>query len=286
MTRAAAIAHADACFTSGGFRDRLARRIAMPTESQNPERAADLAAYLHTELQPRFRVHGLRLPHADTSQGARALSLRGENRGSGAAHGAGLRPRRCHPRPGRRMARRPVALGVDGIAGPLVRPRHRRQQGPAHRQHGGPAQRAGNTGKLGFNAKYLVEMGEETGSPGLRQVCEANRELFAADLLIASDGPRLRAERPTVFLGARGGLNFDMTIEAREGGHHSGNWGGLLSNPGIQLAHAIASIVSPTGQIRIPAWVPAELPASVRARAGRLRGGRRRRRSAHRSGPR
>jgi acetylornithine deacetylase/succinyl-diaminopimelate desuccinylase-like protein len=85
-----------------------------------------------------------------------------------------------------------------------------------------------------------------------------------ADLLIASDGPRLRAERPTVFLGSRGSLNFDLAIEARAGGHHSGNWGGLISNPGIQLAHAIASIVSPTGQIRIPEWVPAELPVAVR----------------------
>ena len=24
-------------------------------------------------------------------------------------------------------------------------------------------------GRLGFNAKYLIEMGEETGSPGLRE---------------------------------------------------------------------------------------------------------------------
>ena len=107
-------------------------------------------------------------------------------------------------------------------------------------------------------------MGEETGSPGLRELCGENKALFAADLLIASDGPRLRAERPTIFLGSRGALNFDLGIEARKGGHHSGNWGGLISNPGIQLAHAIASIVSPTGQIRIPEWVPSELPDSVR----------------------
>jgi acetylornithine deacetylase/succinyl-diaminopimelate desuccinylase-like protein len=119
-------------------------------------------------------------------------------------------------------------------------------------------------GQLGFNAKFLIEMGEETGSPGLRELCTEHRELLKSDLLIASDGPRLRAERPTVFLGSRGSMNFDLTIEARAGGHHSGNWGGLISNPGIQLAHAIASICSPTGQIRIPEWVPKELPPSVR----------------------
>jgi acetylornithine deacetylase/succinyl-diaminopimelate desuccinylase-like protein len=107
-------------------------------------------------------------------------------------------------------------------------------------------------------------MGEETGSPGLRGLCEENKALFNADLLIASDGPRLRADRPTVFLGSRGNMNFDLTIEARNGGHHSGNWGGLISNPGIQLAHAIATIASPTGEILVPEWRPKELPAAVR----------------------
>ena len=101
-------------------------------------------------------------------------------------------------------------------------------------------------------------------SPGLRELCAENTELFKADLMLASDGPRLSAQRPTVFLGSRGCLNIDMTIESRAGAHHSGNWGGLISNPGIQLAHAIASIVSPTGQIRIPEWVPTELPPAVR----------------------
>jgi acetylornithine deacetylase/succinyl-diaminopimelate desuccinylase-like protein len=107
-------------------------------------------------------------------------------------------------------------------------------------------------------------MGEEMGSPGLRELCADQTDLFKADILVASDGPRLNAERPTIFLGARGGVTFDMTIDAREGGHHSGNWGGLLSDPAIQLAHAIASITSPTGQIRIHEWVPKEIPESVR----------------------
>jgi acetylornithine deacetylase/succinyl-diaminopimelate desuccinylase-like protein len=119
-------------------------------------------------------------------------------------------------------------------------------------------------GRLGFNAKVLIEMGEETGSAGLRELCAEQREMLKADLLIASDGPRLSPDRPTIFLGSRGSFNFDLTITAREGGHHSGNWGGLISNPGLQLAHAIASIASPTGQIRIPEWVPKELPAAVR----------------------
>ena len=59
-------------------------------------------------------------------------------------------------------------------------------------------------------------------------------------------------------------LHLGGRIDAREGGHHSGNWGGLLSSPAIQLVHALSTITSPTGQIRIPEWVPKEIPASVR----------------------
>ena len=87
-------------------------------------------------------------------------------------------------------------------------------------------------GKLGFNAKWLIEMGEETGSPGLRELCAEHRDLLTADVLIGSDGPRLTADRPTISLGTRGAFPIDIWIDAREGGHHSGNWGGLLSEPG------------------------------------------------------
>lgn len=60
-------------------------------------------------------------------------------------------------------------------------------------------------------------------------------------------------------------MNFDLTVNLREGAHHSGNWGSLLADPGILLAHAIATIVSPKGEILIPEWLPKAVPDSVRA---------------------
>jgi len=119
-------------------------------------------------------------------------------------------------------------------------------------------------GRLGFNAKLLLEMGEEVGSPGLRLVCEQRADALAADVLIASDGPRLAADRPTLFLGSRGAFNFDLTLDLREGSHHSGNWGGLLANPGTLLANAIASLVDRRGIIRVEALRSPPMPTSVR----------------------
>jgi acetylornithine deacetylase/succinyl-diaminopimelate desuccinylase-like protein len=120
-------------------------------------------------------------------------------------------------------------------------------------------------GALGFNSKFMVETGEENGSPGLHELVSQHLDVFSADVFIASDGPRVSPDMPTIFLGARGVKNFDLVCELREGGHHSGNWGGLLANPGIILSHALASIVSETGRIKVKEWLPGPLPNSVKA---------------------
>ncbi len=119
-------------------------------------------------------------------------------------------------------------------------------------------------GLLGFNLIVLLETGEEVGSPGLKEFCEANKDLLKADMFIGSDGPRLDADTPTLFLGARGAFVFDMTVNLRDGAHHSGNWGGLLASPGLILARALSTLVDEKGRIMIDAWRPPEVPEAVR----------------------
>lgn len=266
MSRESAVAQVYADFDSGRFAEVLARRIAIPTESQNPDRAGDLVAYLTQEMIPAFAAMGFTtriLEHpAAKAPFLFAERIEGKDLPTVLGYGHG-----------------DVIRGLDdgwrdGLSPWTMETRGDRWYGRGVVDNKGQhsinmaAQAAviAARGKLGFNAKWIIEMGEETGSPGLHQVCAANKALLAADFLIASDGPRLSATRPTVFLGARGAALVDLVVEAREGGHHSGNWGGLLSNPGIQLAHAIASIVGPKGEIRVPALVPKDgLPANVRA---------------------
>ena len=94
-------------------------------------------------------------------------------------------------------------------------------------------------GRLGFNVKLLLEMSEKTGSKGLAAFCAKHRDLLAADVLIASDGPRVGAEIPTLFLGSRGVVNFKLNVRLCDHAHHSGNWAGLLRDPAMVLAHAL-----------------------------------------------
>ena len=118
-------------------------------------------------------------------------------------------------------------------------------------------------GSLGFNAKVFVETGEEVGSPGLRALMQRDRDLLAADVFIGLDGPRQTTFMPEIKLGARGGVAFDLVVRLRDHAHHSGHWGGVLADPGFILAHALASIVSPQGRIRVKGWLPAKVPDSV-----------------------
>ena len=120
-------------------------------------------------------------------------------------------------------------------------------------------------GRLGLNLIWLIEMGEEVGSPGLAELCAQEARTLRADLLLASDGPRLALDRPTLFLGARGGATFRLDLVRRAGGRHSGNFGGALRNPALELAHALASITDRHGALRIPGWTPGTIPEATRA---------------------
>jgi acetylornithine deacetylase/succinyl-diaminopimelate desuccinylase-like protein len=58
MSRQAAIAAAEAYFDEGGFAADLARRVAIPTESQVDDRAPALAQYLGDEIAPSLKRLG------------------------------------------------------------------------------------------------------------------------------------------------------------------------------------------------------------------------------------
>lgn len=119
-------------------------------------------------------------------------------------------------------------------------------------------------GSLGFNLVFLFEAGEEIGSPDLAEFAAAHHDELAADVFIGSDGPRLSAGDPTIFLGARGGVGIELRVELRPDSYHSGNWGGLIRNPATTLAAAIGVLVDGHGRIKVPGLLPAELPAAVR----------------------
>ena len=263
--RGQAIAAAADWFDEGGLLADLRRRVAFRTVSQERERAPELARYLSEEIGPTVEALGFRWsvwenPVSGAPPMLFAERIEGLSLPTVLTYGHG-----------------DVVAGYDnqwaaGRSPWEVAEVSARWYGRGTADNKGQhtiniaalGRVLGSRGRLGFNAKLLLEMGEEVGSPGLRQMCEERAEELRADVLIASDGPRLRSDRPTIFLGSRGAFNFDLTVDLREGGHHSGNWGGLLANPGTLLANAIASLVDARGRILVAALRPDPIPDSVR----------------------
>ena len=265
-TREQAIRSIERYCDEGGFLADLARRVAIPTESQNPARAASLAEYLDSEMRRSLEAMGFDCrvhenPLAGKGPFLVATRIEGASLPTVLTYGHGdvIRGQDAQWREG--LAPWRVCVEGDRIYG--------RGTADNKGQHtinlaALEAVLQARGGRLGFNLKVLLETGEEVGSPGLGDFCKAHRDALRADVLIASDGPRLQPNLPTLSLGTRGALNFDLVADLRAGGHHSGNWGGLIANPGIILAHAIASITDGRGAIGVPEWRPTTLTPAVR----------------------
>tara|TARA_R110001583_G_scaffold195547_1_gene375877 strand:+ start:8419 stop:9816 length:1398 start_codon:yes stop_codon:yes gene_type:complete len=252
-------------FDDGDFLRELTALVEIPSESQNPARADQLQRYLDEQMIPMLRAMEFStrvIENPKTGFGPFLFAQRHEGDDLPTiltyGHGDVILGQEGEWREG--LAPFKITVEEDRIYG--------RGTADNKGQHciNLAALRAviQERGCLGFNCKVIIETGEETGSPGLAELFEQHKDLFAADVLIASDGPRLSADRPTMFMGSRGAINFALSLKYREGGHHSGNWGGLLKDPGMVLSHALATITDVRGQIQIPEWRPDSLTAPVR----------------------
>ncbi len=251
-------------FDSGEFDRELGDRVRYRTESQKADSTSELHRYLDEDIIPAFTACGFECKKYNNPLGKGgpfllASRLEGPALATVLGYGHG-----------------DVILGQDEQWSKGNGPWQIQRDGDRLYGRGTADNKAQHTiniaalraviqerGCLGFNAKFLIEMGEEAGSAGLKELIELHADDFTADVFIGSDGPRMSPQKPTVTLGSRGALNFDLRVELREGGHHSGNWGGLIADPAIILSHALASITTVSGQINIDDWLPPPTPPSV-----------------------
>jgi acetylornithine deacetylase/succinyl-diaminopimelate desuccinylase-like protein len=222
-SRDGAIGRALTFFDGNGFRDRLAALVAIPSTSQDPVHLPDVQRYLADAIRPWLETLGFIVeihPNPREGFGPILVAERIENpalptvltyghgdtvRGLEEQWTPGLDPWTLTERGelwyGRGTAdnKGQHAVNLSALAAVLE------ERG----------------GKLGFNLKLVLETSEERGSTGLREFVAANREKLAADVLIASDGPRVMPEVPTIATGTRGTYHFDLVVDLRAGGVHS-----------------------------------------------------------------
>jgi acetylornithine deacetylase/succinyl-diaminopimelate desuccinylase-like protein len=264
-TRSGAVARAKAIFDDGTYLAELKKLVAVPTESQLPSRLPELDRYSRDVVGPLLAKLGFEIaifenPRPKCGPIMLASRIEGAARPTALSYGHGDVVRGLDDKWKKGLS--PWQVTVDGD----------RLYGRGTADNKGQhlviieALRAviEERGSLGFNSKVLIEMGEEVGSPGLEDFLRQRKELCTADVFIASDGPRQASNIPEMRLGARGGIAFDVIARLRDNAHHSGHWGGVLSDPGFIMAHALASMVGPTGKILVEGWTPPSIPDAVR----------------------
>lgn len=272
MTKAQALESAARHFADGGFERELARRIAYPSVSVEVAHEPDLVAYLEEVIEPDLESMGFVCSRlANPVAGGPPFLLAERNESPEAltvlTYGHG-----------------DVVPGLDNQWSSGLSPWTLTQRDAAWYGRGVADNKGQHTinltalrqviaargGRLGYNVKVLFEMGEERSSPGLRQLCREHAKALAADVFIASDGPRVSKDQPTIFLGSRGSVIFQLTCAPREGALHSGNWGGIMKNPAVVLASAIGSLVDGRGRLLVKNLLPPPIPDPVREALSRL----------------
>jgi acetylornithine deacetylase/succinyl-diaminopimelate desuccinylase-like protein len=266
-SRDTAIANALAFFDAGKFRDRLADLVAIPSTSQDPGHLLDVQHYLAGAIGPWLERMGFSVEvHPNPIDGFGPILLAERQEGADLptiltyGHGDTVRGLEDQWR--------------DGLSPWTLTQEGDRWYGRGTADNKG--QHAINLtaletvlnereGRLGFNIKLVLETSEERGSNGLRDFVARHADRLKADVLIASDGPRVMPEVPTIATGTRGTYHFDLVVDLRPGGVHSGHWGGLTTDPAVVLSHALATIMDRKGRILLRDWLPRNgVPAAVR----------------------
>ena len=266
-SRDGAVARALDFFDSNGFRDRLAALVAIPSTSQDPSHQPDVQRYLSDAMRPWLERLGFIVAiHPNPSSGfgpiLTADRTESPDRPTVLTYGHGDTVRGLDDQ--WRAGLNPWVLTEEGDLW------YGRGSADNKGQHALnlsalEAVLAERGGKLGFNLKLVLETSEERGSTGLRDFVAAQKGALAADVLIASDGPRVMPEVPTIATGTRGTYHFDIVVDLRAGGVHSGHWGGLTTDPAVVLTHALGSIIDRHGKILVRDWLPGNgVPTAVR----------------------
>ena len=107
-------------------------------------------------------------------------------------------------------------------------------------------------GLLRCNVKFLIEGGEEIGSPGVEEFCKSHLDLLRCDVILVSDTSMVGLDTPSITTGLRGLAYWEIEVTGPNRDLHSGIFGGTVASPNNGLGKMLAGVVDGNGRIVIP----------------------------------
>ncbi len=123
------------------------------------------------------------------------------------------------------------------------------------------------TGKLPVNVKFLLEGEEETGGEHIEGYVKSRPPRLKADAAVVCDTEMFAPDLPTICVGLRGLVYYELFVEGANHDLHSGVYGGAAPNPIQAIAEIITALKDRDGRIKIPGFYDRVVPPSEKERA-------------------
>ena len=104
---------------------------------------------------------------------------------------------------------------------------------------------------IGFNIKFVIDGEEECGSQNTTELLLSMEKELECDYLYVCDSESTSKDLATIILGLRGICAFEITLKGANTGVHSGTFGGMLSNPAVELCKLISSLYDKEGKVTV-----------------------------------
>jgi len=104
---------------------------------------------------------------------------------------------------------------------------------------------------LDCGIKILLDGEEELGSPGLLGRFGDFKEELKADILLAFETPGAPNGDPAITAGLRGAISIKLKLTGSQKELHSGNHGGRIRNPAMELCKLLSSLHSSNESIAV-----------------------------------
>jgi acetylornithine deacetylase/succinyl-diaminopimelate desuccinylase-like protein len=122
------------------------------------------------------------------------------------------------------------------------------------------------TGKLPVNVKFLLEGEEETGGEFIEAYVKTRPPRLKSDAAVICDTEMFAPEMPTICVGLRGMVYYELAVEGANHDLHSGMYGGAAPNPIMAIAEILTALKDRDGHILIPGFYDRVVPPSAKER--------------------
>jgi len=114
--------------------------------------------------------------------------------------------------------------------------------------------------------KFLLEGEEETGGEHIEAYVKTKPPRLKADAAIVCDTEMFAPELPTICVGLRGLVYYELFVQGADHDLHSGVYGGAAPNPMMAIAEILCALKDRDGHIKIPGFYDRVVPPSPKER--------------------